>query len=100
MPLSPQDVITTGAGTTTSTSPVAAYAQPPLTNAAALWKQQGISLGQVRHPLDLPLRDPKLFLTMVSRASLVCGSNWERRFDAESKENRDISMQIEEKNSN
>jgi len=68
MPLSPQDVITTG--TTTSTSPVAAYAQPPSTNAAALWKQQGISLGQVRHPLDLPLRDPKLILTVCPSINL------------------------------
>ena len=42
-----------------SSPPVAALAQSPSTNAAGPWKRQGIPLGQIRHPLDLPLRDPK-----------------------------------------
>ena len=43
----------------TSTPPVAACALPSSTNAVTPWKQEGIPLGKVRHPLDLPLLDPK-----------------------------------------
>ena len=46
------------AGTAT-TPPVAACALPSSTNAVTPWKQEGIPLGKVRHPLDLPLLDPK-----------------------------------------
>ena len=43
----------------TSTPPVATCALPSSTNAVTPWKQEGIPVGKVRHPLDLPLLDPK-----------------------------------------
>ena len=49
----------------TSTPPVAACALPSSTNAVTPWKQEGIPLGKVRHPLDLPLLDPKYSNTIL-----------------------------------